>query len=202
LPGPESAEKKKKVKDYPIGYLPVDLAEVHTEEGRGYLFLAMDRTRKRAFAEVQPRAPKMLAADFLRRVLAAIPYKGHKVLTDNGTQFGNRPHPVYAWRHIFDRVCEEHGIEDRFTKPAHPWTNGQVERFHRPLKEATGQRYHDQTTAQLNEHLQAFLLAYHHGKRLKRLRGKTPHEFICQPWQLNPAIFIRDPTQLTLGLYT
>ena len=62
-------------------------------------------------------------------------------------------------------------------------------------------QYHYQTTAQLNEHLQAFLLAYNHGKRLKRLRGKTPHEFICQQWHLNPTIFIRDPTQLILGLY-
>ena len=28
------AAPKKKCKDYPIGYLPVDFAEVHTEEGR------------------------------------------------------------------------------------------------------------------------------------------------------------------------
>ena len=52
----------------------------------------------------------------------------HKVLTYNGKHFSNMPHQVYAWRHIFDRVYTEHGIEHRFTKPAHPWTNGQVER--------------------------------------------------------------------------
>jgi transposase InsO family protein len=202
LPAPEPAEKKKKFKDYPIGYRHVDFAEVHPEEGRVYLFVAIDRTRKLAFAELQPRAPKMLAADFLRRVLTAIPYKVHKVLTDNGTQFGNRPHHVYAWRHIFDRVCAEHGLGHRFTKPAHPWTNGQVGRFNRTLKEATVQRYHYQTTAQLNDHLQAFLRAHNHGKRRKRVRGKTPHEFICQQWLLHPTIFTRDPTQCTLGLYS
>ena len=69
------------------------------------------------------------------------------------------PRQGHAWRHIFDRVCNGHGIEHRFAKPAHPWTNGQVERFNRMLKEATVQRYHYQTTAQLNEPLQAFLLA-------------------------------------------
>jgi hypothetical protein len=63
-------------------------------------------------------------------------------------------------------------------------------------------RYHYQTTEQLNEHLQAFLLAYHHAKRLKTLRGLTPHEFVCAQHQKNPAIFTRDPTQLTLALYT
>ena len=41
-----------------------------------------------------------------------------------------------------------------------------------------------------------------HGKRLKRLHGNTPHKFICQQWHLNPAIFSRAPTQLTLGLYS
>lgn len=94
LPAPEPAEKKKKFQDYPVGYLHVDFAEVQTEEGHGYLVVAIDRTSKLAFAEWQPRATKMGTADFLRRVLAAIPYKGHKVLTDNGTQFGNMPHQV------------------------------------------------------------------------------------------------------------
>ena len=202
LPAPEPGEKKKKCKDYPIGYLHVAFAEVPTEEGKVSLFVAPDRPSKRAFAQVQPRATKMLAADLLRRVLAAIPDKVHKVLTDNGTPFGNMPHQVHAWRPIFDRVCDEHGSAHRFTKPAHPWTNGPVERFNRTLKEATVRQYHYQTTAQLNEHLQAFLLADNHAKRLKRLQGKTPHEFICQQGHSNPTIFIRDPTHLTLGLYS
>jgi len=185
-----------------MGYLPLDFAELHTEQGRVYLFVAIDRTSKVAFAELHPRATKMLAAEFLRRVLAALPYKVHTGLTDNGTPFGNLPHQLYAWRHLFDRVCDEHGLEHRFTKPAPPWTNGPVERMNRTLKEATVQRYHYQTTTELNEHLQTFLLAYHHAKRLKRLRGLTPHEFVCAQWQKNPTIFTCDPTHLTLGLYT
>ena len=35
---------KKKLKDYPIGYLPVDFAEVQTEEGKQYFFVPIDRT--------------------------------------------------------------------------------------------------------------------------------------------------------------
>ena len=58
-----------------------------------------------------------------------------------------------------------------------------------------------QSTAQLSEHLPAFLLAYKHAKRLKRLRGLTPHEFVCAQWQTNATIFTQDPTQLTLELY-
>ena len=73
--------------------------------------------------------------------------------------------------------------------------------MNRTINEAAVQRFHDQTTQELNEHLQAFLLAYNHAKRLKTLRGLTPHEFVCAQWQKKPATFTRDPTQFTLGLY-
>ncbi len=155
-----------------------------------------------AFAELPPRATKKLVADFLRRVLAALPYQVHTVLTDNGPPFGNMPHQVWAWRRIFGRVCGEHGSEHRLTKPAHPWTNGPVERRNRPRKEATVPRYHYQTTAQLTEPLPVFLLAHNHAKRLRRLRGLTPHEFVCTQWQKDPSMFTQDPTQCTLELHS
>ena len=52
--------------------------------------------------------------------------------------------------------------------------------MNRTIKEATVLRYHYQNTAELNEHLQAFLLAYNHARRLKTLHGLTPHQFICE----------------------
>ena len=83
-------------------------------------------------------------------MIKAVPYKIHTVLTDNGIQFcdmpQNRSGPTARYRlHMFDRICREHGIEHRLTKPNHPWTNGQVERMNRTLKEATVRRYHYDT---------------------------------------------------------
>ena len=69
------------------------------------------------------------------------------------------------------------------------------------VKEATVQRDHYQTTDELNQHLQSFLLAYNHAKRLKSLRGLTPHEFVRTQWQMNPVIFTQGLTHLTLVLY-
>ena len=143
----------------------------------------------------------LVAAEFLRRVLDKLPDKVPAVLTDNGVQFTPQPHQFLPGGHSFDRICREYGVEHRLTKPAHPWTNGQVERMNRTLKEAPVKRFHYQTTEELNEHLQVFLLAYHHAKRLKTLRGLTPHEFVGAQWQKNPPIFTQDPTHLTLGLY-
>ena len=38
--------KRKKFKQYPIGSFHIDIAEVRTGEGKLYLFVAIDRTRK------------------------------------------------------------------------------------------------------------------------------------------------------------
>jgi hypothetical protein len=124
------------------------------------------------------------------------------VLTDNGVPFTWQAHQWFPGGHRVARVCRQVGVEHRRPKPAHPWPNGPVERPNRTLQEATGRRYPYETTEQLHEHLQAFRLAYHHAKRLETLRGLPPHEFVCAQHPKNPAIFTRDPTQLTRGLDT
>lgn len=68
------------------------------------------------------------------------------MLTDNGIQFTNQERHRYAFEHIFDRVCGEHDIEHRLTKIKHPWTNGQVERMNRTIKDATVKRFHTTIT--------------------------------------------------------
>ncbi|GAA4502430.1 hypothetical protein GCM10023172_25820 [Hymenobacter ginsengisoli] len=136
---------EKKFKDYPVGYLHVDFAEVQTEAGRLYFFVAIDRTSKVAFAELHPRAKQVVATEFLRRVLDKLPYKEHTVLMDNGLQFTPQPHQFLPGGHSFDRICREYGVEHRehrLTKPAHPWINGQVERMNCTIKKATVQRFH------------------------------------------------------------
>ena len=198
---------KQPFKAYPIGYFHIDIAEVRTEEGKQHLFVAVDRTSKFAFAQLHEAANVHTAAAFLTALVDAVPYKIHTVLTDNGVQFGDIPSrrsgPTARYRlHKFDRICREHAIEHRLTKSNHPWTNGQVERMNRTLKDATVRRYHYDTHRQLAEHLAAFLEAYNFAKRLKTLRGLTPYECICNAWADDPARFRYDPTHLTSGLNT
>ncbi|OAX88557.1 integrase, partial [Xanthomonas nasturtii] len=141
-----------------------------------------------------------VAAQLLRNVIQAVPYTLHTVLTDNGIQFTNRSSDRHACPHIFGRVCEEHGIEHRLTKVKHPWTNGQVERMNRTIKEATVKRFHSDDHAQLQQHLADFIHAYNYGRRLKALKGLTPYEFICKQWTSEPDLFKVDPIHLMPGL--
>ena len=201
LPLSEEGQRpsKKKFKDYPIGYLHVDFAEVQTEQGKQYLFVAIDRTSKVAYAELHPRAKRVVGSEFLRRVLDKLPHRVHTVLTDSGVHFTPQPHQYLHGGYRFDRICLEYGVEHRLTKPAHSWTNCQVERMNRTIKEATVKCYHYQTTAELNEHLQSFFLTHNHAKRLKTLRGLTPHEFVCTQWQKEPDYLYPTPDPPHLG---
>jgi transposase-like protein len=172
---------------------------VRTEEGKLYLFVAIDRTSKVAFARLLAKANTATAVTFLDELIEAIPYKINVVLTDNGIQFAdlpkNRSGPTATWRrHPFDRACHRHGIEHRLTKPNHPWKNGQVERMNRTLKEATVQRYYYESHEQLRAHLADFLAAYNFAKRLKTLRGLTPHEYVCNASGSTQSITPRDCT--------
>ena len=205
LPDVDGDKPRRRVfKTYPIGFFHVDIAEVRTEERKLYLFVAIDRTSKFAYAELHDRANRHTATAFLKALIDAVPYVIHTILTDNGTQFcdprRHRSGPTAAWRtHMFDFVCEQHGIEHRLTKPYHPWTNGQVERMNRTLKEATVQRYHYASHDQLKAHLATFLMAYNFAKRLKTLRGLTSYEYICKIWTENPKRFRLNPIHRTAG---
>jgi transposase InsO family protein len=215
LPDVEGSKpSKKKFKTYPIGYFHVDIAEVRTAEGRLYLFVAIDRTSKFAFTELHSKATTRVAADFLRALIQAVPYKLHTVLTDNSTHFTDpaggswNPKEIKEMigrgerfrAHAFEYACALADIDHRLTKPKHPWTNGQVERMNRTIKEATVKRFHYETNDQLKSHLKNFVTAYNFAKRLKTLKGFTPYEYICKLWTKEPERFILDPLQKMPGL--
>ena len=199
--------KRSKFKRYPIGYFHIDIAEVRTEEGKLYLLVAIDRTTKFAFVELHEKATRRVAGDFLRALAAAVPYKIHTVLTDNGTHFTDpsgetwTPAEIKQMRadkvrfrcHSFEGACADLDIEHRLTKPRHPWTNGQVERMNRTIKDATVKRFHYDNHDQFRQHLIDFVAAYNFARRLKTLRGLTPYEAICKAWTDEPSRFIHDP---------
>ena len=207
LPQLDSAKmRKKQFMVYPIGYFHIDIAEVRTGEGKLYMFVAIDRTSKLAFATLVDKANMGSAKKFLETLIELVPYKIHSVLTDNGIQFADLPKyrngATATFRgHPFNRVCKRHNIEHRLTKPNHPWTNGQVERMNRTLKEATVNRYHYQTHQELTEHLNTFLAAYNYAKRLRALKGLTPYEFILKTYQDNCTIFKINPHHHNMGPY-
>ena len=163
-----------------------------------------------------------------RNLIAAVPYRLHIVLTEpslvrhwlkpngGGIRFTNHDRHMYAFEHIFDRVCREHEIEHRLTRIRHPWSHegkksirgidflngGQVERMNRTIKEATVKRFHDDDHDQLRNHLANFISACTFGRRLKTLKGLTPYVFICKQRTIEPERFTLNPIHQMPGLNT
>jgi transposase InsO family protein len=119
------------------------------------MLVAIDRTSKLAFAELYEQITRREAGNFLRRLIDAVPYKIHTVLTDNGTHFTDPKGTSWTVAevnklsaekarfrcHSFVLTCAQNDIDHRLTKLNHPWTNGQVERMNRTIKEPTCSRF-------------------------------------------------------------
>jgi transposase InsO family protein len=201
--GEEKASKRRRFAETTLGYVHIDVCELRLSEGKLFMFLAIDRVTKFVHVAFLDANTKLNGAAFLREVIRAFPYRIHTVLTDNGVAFA--PNASTRWdlsRHIFDRVCDEHGIEHKLTKPYHPWTNGQAERMNRTVKEATIKAFHYPGLEAAKAHVLAFVTAYNFGKHLKALRWRTPFQAICDAWTKDPSVFKIDPHHLIPGPYT
>ena len=107
----------------------------------------------------------------LEAAQAAITFNDASFPTCYGIQFAEQPrnrNTAYSRQMRFDMICEANEIEHRLTKPNHPWTNGQVERMNRTIKDATVKRFHYENHDQLRTHLADFMAAYNFARRLMR----------------------------------
>lgn len=205
LPQEEGAVREKKsFKEYPIGFVHIDITEVHVERQKLYLFVAIDRASKYVYAEINERMRMEESTEFLNNLIAHCPFKITKILTDNGAQF---TYELLAEHlkpkdkiHPFDELCALHGIEHRLTQFRHPWTNGQVEITNKLLKNHTTKRYHYESPEQLKHHLMTYLLYYNHQKKLKSLKFISPYDKLIKEYALNPKLFNINPTHMLMGL--
>src|ERR671927_977929 len=106
----EKTSKRKRFAETAIGYVHVDACELRPAEGKTFTFLAIDRVSKFAHAAFLDADTELNGAAFLREVVQASPCKIRTVLTDNGVaSTPNASTRRDLSRHIFDRVCDEHG---------------------------------------------------------------------------------------------
>jgi transposase InsO family protein len=117
-----------------------------------------------------------------------------EVLTDNGKQFTGRftkPRPAEV---MFERVCREHGITAKLTKPYSPTTTGKVERWHQTLRrellDAAGP-FADLPSAQAA--ITAWVHAYNHSRPHQALGMATPASLFRPGTQPGPALAVPVP---------
>ena len=84
-----------------------------------------------------------------------------EVLTDNGSDFGNRSMKPKD-KHHFERLLKEMSIKHRNTQPYHPQTNGKIERFWKTLHEDLIEETTFDSIENLKEELLQYLAYYNH----------------------------------------
>lgn len=101
--------------------LPVMYGEsIHTP--REWLFVAIDDFSRFLVADILPDKTGYSSAIFLEETIHAMPFRIEVAFSDNGSEYkGRKDHPFIAG-------LMSHRIEQRFTKPRHPQTNGKAER--------------------------------------------------------------------------
>lgn len=140
------------------------------KRGVGYevVFVCVDDHTRLAYAEVLPAESGRCAVAFLRRALRwfqSLGIRCERLLTDNAK--------CYAESKVFRGFCAQQGIQQRFTRPYTPRTNGKAERFIQTLKRRWAYRHAYRTSAIRAASLQPWLQHYNH-ERPHRALGKKP----------------------------
>ena len=122
--------------------------------GWEYLHVAIDDHSRIAFTQILPNQKAASAAAFLRAAVADYARLGitiRRLLTDNG--------PCYRSAR-FRRCCRKLGIQQRFTRPYTPRTNGKAERFIQTLLREWAYAKAYETSAQRADQLPHWLNHY------------------------------------------
>jgi len=190
----KTSKKRGEFKKYPLGFSHIDTTEIILgDKQKSYIFIGIERNSKFAFAKVYQNKTIETSAEFLTEYIEKMPFKIHTILTDNGIEYTfNLLAKPTKKVHQFDQICEQNNIKHKCTKFAHPWTNGQVERFNRTFKEATTKKYFYQNRADFSRHLAIFLEAYNFGKRLGAINFLTPLQKLIDFYNKDKLSFKED----------
>ncbi len=166
-----------------FGDVHIDRTQVRSRDGTHYLFNAIEQSSKFVFVQMGSQGDAATAADFLAALTQRNPCRIRRVFTLDAEPFMTAGEGT-----PFSRTCWEIGIEHCLASQPHPWTRNSGSQMEGMLPNVTFT-----SGAYLAGLLGQFVHAYNFRRRLKTLRGKTPHEFLCQAWTEKPELFLRDP---------
>lgn len=137
------------------------------------LFVLIDDYSRYLFADILPRKNMESAAIFLETALNIMPFPIDCMYSDNGSEFkGSKDH-------CFSAVCRRKNIEQRFTRPNRPQTNGKAERVIRTImEECLNQKY--ENCEERRKALRKFVTIYNEQRPHSALKINKKSHSPCQ----------------------
>ena len=173
------AQKKKKITELKLNKLPwyrkragyiicLDTIVIYSNGLKRYIFTAIDKYGKVAFARMYKTKSSQNAADFLLRLYYLLDGRVPRVGHDNGTEFEK----------YFKATCKELGIEQYYSRPKTPKDNPENERFNQTLQNEFIALGHFTTDVGVfNRNLTEWLIEYNFRRPHETLDYQTPIEF-------------------------
>lgn len=117
-------------------------------------------------------------------------------LTDNGLIFTARLAGAKGGKTGFEKFLETHSIKQKNGRPAHPQTQGKIERFHQTLKKWLKARPPAQTLPELQQLLDEFRTWYNTQRPHRALGRNTPHQAYYQLPKASPQPLITEDNRV------
>lgn len=135
---------------------------------REVLFIVIDDASRYICADILPDKTSWSGAVFLENAFLRLPFETDLLYSDNGGEFKGRiDHPVTS-------LCVRLGIQQKFTKPYHPWTNGKAERVIKTIVYEWLCKNTFKTNEERRQSLYKFVDYYNHERPHQALKGQTP----------------------------
>ncbi len=194
----QKAEKKKKhtkivVVQNPGQHTQMDVKyQLHllTNKSSAYVYNFIDHASNWSFKYAYDRINANNTKDFMIRIKWACPFIIDRLQTDNGVEFTSKYLCVSKdpKEHLLDKFCDENDIDHKLIPPGEKELQGLVERSHRQDDQELFSRIDPKDLKEFNDHLSFFKDERNRKRRFKKLRWKTPDEWLENYLVVNLAI--------------
>ena len=113
--------------------------------------------------------------DILTLLRARYKIEFKEMLSDNGSEFSSKNN---VDNHPFERILKFLGIKHRYTKPAHPQTNGKIERFWKTIEDEllSGETF--ETMDEFKHYIKGYCIYYNEHRMHQGINLKMPSEMV------------------------
>lgn len=172
------AKREKRLKRYER-YSPGELVHFDTKrlpllpgeaivQPREHLHVAVDDYSRWLFADIFPDKTSYSSAIHLDETIITMPFQIECTYSDNGSEYkGRKDHP-------FVQLCTEYKINQKFTMPNHPQSNGKAERVIRTLMTEWYRRGYFDSREKRRRFLYSYVNWYNNVRPHQSLQEKTP----------------------------